>query len=297
MTGVGVKLILSRASLRTSAHNILTDLTERGARTQLDELLKKRGGKYRGHAVGQDTVLFNVYTSAEFLTITPSQRGLTVGISIDAPPGRARAPQAKSRAQFWESMSSKRLMQGGLVALVWQRSGITEVHLGTIASSLKDLTDSAKQKGDRVDIRLSFFSPEVELRILQELRIPVKQRTSTKLLIEATVMFESVRPFLEALRTEPESVPFARYLVHHPLDFYRNLQIAPPAYARLPDFSFQLASLFPPESGVDDLKLVVSSPASIESAREVLKRSSRLDPSQADAMVDALTREVSLIQG
>ncbi|KAI0779559.1 hypothetical protein C8Q74DRAFT_1217042 [Fomes fomentarius] len=285
------------ASLRTSAHNILTDLKERGARTQLDELLKKRGGKYRGHAVGLDTVLFNVYTNAEFLTITPSQRGLTVGISIDAPPGRARAPQAKSRAQFWESMSSKRLMQGGLVALVWQRSGTTEVHLGTIASSLKDLTDSAKQKGDRVDIRLSFFSPEVELRILQELRIPVKQRTSTKLLIEATVMFESVRPFLEALRAEPESVPFARYLVHHPLDFYRNLQIALPAYARLPDFSFQLASLFPPESGVDDLKLVVTSPASIEGAREALKRSSRLDPSQADAMVDALTREVSLIQG
>ena len=125
----------------------------------------------------------------------------------------------------------------------------------------------------------------------------MKQRTSTKLLIEATVMFESVRPFLEALRVEPESVPFSRYLVHHPPEFYRTLQISPPAYARLPDFSFQLASLFPPESGVEDLKLTPSDPVSILNAREVLKRSSRLDPSQADAMVDALTREVSLIQG
>ena len=220
-----------------------------------------------------------------------------MGISVDAPPGRARASQAKSRATFWESMSSKRLMQGGLVGLVWQRGETVEVHLGTIASSLKDLTESAKQKADRVDLRLSFFSPEVELRILQELRTPMKQRTSTKLLIEATVMFESVRPFLEALRVEPESVPFSRYLVHHPPEFYRTLQISPPAYARLPDFSFQLASLFPPESGVEDLKLTPSDPVSILNAREVLKRSSRLDPSQADAMVDALTREVSLIQG
>ena len=238
-----------------------------------------------------------MYTNAEFLTIAPSQRGLTVGIAVDAPPGRARAPQAKSRAAFWESMSSKRLMQGGLVALVWQRGGTTEVHLGTVASQLKDLTDSSKQKADRVDIRISFFSPEVELRILQELRIPVSERRSTKLLIEATVMFESIRPFLEALRVDPENVPFGRYLVHRPLEFYRTLHISPPAYARMPGFSFQLSSLFPPEADIEDLKLNVNDPASVDTARDVLKRSSRLDPSQADAIVDALTRELCLIQG
>ncbi|EJF65241.1 P-loop containing nucleoside triphosphate hydrolase protein [Dichomitus squalens LYAD-421 SS1] len=285
------------ASLRTSAQAILSDLKQESGRTQLDDILKKRGGKYRGHAVGQDTVLFNVYTNAEFLTIAPTQRGLTVGISIDAPPGRARASQAGSRAHFWESMSSKRLMQGGLVALIWQRGETIEVHLGTVASSLKDLTESAKQSADRVGIRLSFFSPEVELRILQELRLPAKERRSTMLLVEATVMFESVRPFLEALRVEPESVPFGRYLVHRPPKFFETFTISPPAYATLPGYSFQLASLFPSESGVEDLKLIVNDPTSIETARDVLKRSSRLDPSQADAMVDTLTREVSLIQG
>ncbi|KAJ8489534.1 hypothetical protein ONZ51_g2873 [Trametes cubensis] len=289
------------ASLRASAQAVLEDLNirrENGKRTQLDELLKKKGGKYRGHAVGQDTVLFNIYTGAQLANITPSQRGLSVSITIDAPPGRARATQAKARAQFWESMSSKRLMQGGLIALVWERlDGPTEVYLGTIASSLKDLTDSAKQSTDRLGIRVAFFSPEVELRILQELRLPLKERQGTKLLIEATVMFESVRPFLEALRVEPESIPFSRYLVHHPPEFYRTLQISPPTYAALPGFSFQLASLFPPEAGVEDLKLVVTNPESIENAREILKRSSKLDPSQADAMVDTLTRAVSLMQG
>lgn len=47
---------------------------------------------------------------------------------------------------------------------------------------------------------------------------------------------------------------------------------------------------------MDDLNLVASDPASIESARDILKRSSVLDPSQADATVDALTRELSLIR-
>lgn len=117
-----------------------------------------------------------------------------------------------------------------------------------------------------------------------------------KLLIEAAVMFGSIRPFLEALRVEPESVPFGLCLVHRPPEFFRTLQISPPAYATLPDYSFQLASLFPADSGVDDLNLVASDPASIESARDILKRSSVLDPSQADATVDALTRELSLIR-
>lgn len=281
-----------------SAQAILSDLGEKKKHTQLNTLLEKKGGKYRGHAVGQDTVLFNVYTGAEFTTITPTQRGLTVGVVIDTPPGRARAGQASTRVQFWESMSSKRLMQGGMVALVWQRiDGTAEIHLGTLASSVKDLTDSAKHQPDNIEIRVSFFSPEVELRILQELRTPWHERQGTKLLIEATVMFESVRPFLEALRVDPENIPFARYLAHHPPEFYRTLQITPPAYAMLPDFAFQLASLFPPEAGVEDLKLVVNDPDSIEGARELLKRSSRLDPSQADAIVDALIREVSLMQG
>ncbi|KAI0769450.1 P-loop containing nucleoside triphosphate hydrolase protein [Trametes elegans] len=287
------------ASLRVSAQAVLADLDENGKRrTQLDDVLKKGGGKYRGHAVGQDTVLFNVYTRAEFTTITPTQRGLTVGLAIDAPPGRARASQPKARMQFWESMSSKRLMMGGLVALVWERmGGATEVHLGTVSSSLKDLTDSARKDASRLEIRVSFFSPEVELRILQELRLSPNERRGTKLLIEATVMFESVRPFLEALRVDPENVPFARYLAHRPAGFLRTLKIAPPAYAMLPGFSFQLSCLFPEDSGIDDLKLNVADPESVENARDILKRSSRLDPSQADAVVDTLTSEVALIQG
>jgi hypothetical protein len=47
----------------------------------------------------------------------------------------------------------------------------------------------------------------------------------------------------------------------------------------------------------DELQLCVTDAASVTVARDELKRCSRLDASQADAVVDCLTREVALIQG
>lgn len=123
------------------------------------------------------------------------------------------------------------------------------------------------------------------------------ERAGTKLLIEATVMFAAVRPFLEALRVEPTSVPFMRYLVHRPPGTLSTMPIEPPGYATLPDFTFQLGSLFGADAGIDDLKLSVTDAESVRTARELLRAESCLDPSQADAVIDALTREVALIQG
>ncbi|CAE6506724.1 unnamed protein product, partial [Rhizoctonia solani] len=51
------------------------------------------------------------------------------------------------------------------------------------------------------------------------------------------------------------------------------------------------------DSNVWSLALNPSSPSSIKQAKTSLLQGSRLDPSQVDAVVDSLTREVSLIQG
>lgn len=275
----------------------MEDLCSQKRQTQLQEVLKKRGGKYRGHLADEATLLFNLYTNVEFTTIAPEQRGIAVGLSVDAPPGRARSSQPKARAAFWEANSSKRLLQGGLIALVWQRGSVTDVYLGTIASSARDHAESARGGAGRITLKVVFFDPEVELRILQESKLPRKDRTGTKLFLEATIMYESVRPFLEALRMEPEAVPFSKYLVHRPSGFFKNLKIDPPAYARLPNFKFQLSSLFPSEQGVANLELDVSDPNSIAIARDELRTKSRLDLSQADAVVSALSSELVLIQG
>lgn len=265
-------------------------------RTQLSEIIAKRGGKYRGFADAQDSIMFNVYTNVQFSPLTPDWRGLSVNLSFDAPPGRARASQAKARAAFWESMSGKRLMAGGLIALVWKSQQNVAVHLGTISSSLRNISESARQSADRVSSKIVFFDPAVDIRILNVLKNPASDEASLKLLIEAPVMFEAIRPFLEALRVEPESVPFKQHLVQGPPEYFMRSTITPPKYAQLPGFAYQLASLFSSEAGIDDLKMVVSDPNSVAAAREALKQS-RLDPSQAEAVVDALTREVALIQG
>jgi hypothetical protein len=238
--------------------------------------------------------MFNVYTNVSFAPLTPDRRGITVGVTFDTPPGRARSQRASMRVDFWRGMSGKRLMMGGLVALIWKRGNDITIHLGTLSSSLDDLMDSAREKANRLAVRIAFFDPALELRVLQTL----KNKTNySAVLVEAPVMFEAVRPFLEALRVEPESIPFSEYLAHRPLSFFRSFVSTPPHYARVPGFSYQLSSLFPSEAGVEDLKMRVNDMDSIELARQELRRASRLDPSQADAVVDTLTRKLSLIQG
>ncbi|KAJ3544380.1 hypothetical protein NM688_g5751 [Phlebia brevispora] len=285
------------APLRTSVQQILDDLRSSKKQTQLSEVIKRGGGKYRGHSDSQDSVLFNVYTNVEFANISPERRGISITLSLDTPPGRARATESGRRASFWEGMSGKRLMSGGLVALIWKTGANIDVHLGLISSTLRDHVASARQSATKITIKVAFFDPEVELRILHELRRPVHEREGVKLLIEATVMFASIRPFLEALRVEPTSVPFTKYLVHRPKDFLRTMAVDPPRYARLPEFTFQLSSLFDASAGVEDLKLKATDADSVLAVRQLLREQSRLDPSQADAVVDALIREVALIQG
>lgn len=284
------------APLRTSLQLLVDDLMSTGPRTQLDEILGEKGGKYRGHSDDQDNVMFNVYTNVEFCNITPDHRGLSANLSLDTPPGRARQPDAASREAFWKS--SKRLMTGGLVALIWQRkTGHIDIYLGIITPSRNNPLGSSQVCDRRISIRVAFFDTDIQLHILRELCHPMQEHDGLKILIEATVLFASVRPFLEALRIEPTTLPLSRYLVLHPADTLRTLDVNPPAYAAVPGFTFQLDSLFPLEADIDDLPLVVTDPTSVENARFQLRQHSRLDPSQADAIVDVLTRELALMQG
>ncbi|KAG2153743.1 uncharacterized protein EDB93DRAFT_1134566 [Suillus bovinus] len=286
------------APLRQAVQLIYDDLkTLSRKKTKLSELLKNRGGKYRGHADTQDSLMFNVYTGVDFGSLVPDWRGISASIVVDAPPGRARSNNSRMRTSFWEGMSGKRLSQGGLIALVWQSGNDISVHLGVIASSLKDLTEHVKSDPDRVKLRIVFFDTKLELRILQELRNPHRLGQNIKLLVESSVMFEAIRPFLEALKGEPELVPFSHYLVHRPPGFLKTCKVEPPRYSTMPGFAYNLSCLFPDKTDVEDLTLSVTDHQSIENARAELRRDSRLDPSQADAVVDALTREVSLIQG
>ena len=193
------------------------------------------------------------------------------------------------------------MMQGGLIALIWSRDNgrNVDVHLGTIASSSTELTESVERSASRVSIRIVFFDSEVEERILEALKFPQSVQGNNILLVESPVMYEAIRPFLEALTMEPKTIPFQDYLVHRPLGFFHTHSVKPPRYACFPRFKYRLNCLFDPgaREGGADLTMTPNDPQSVENARNELKRGSRLDPSQVDAVVDALTREVTLIQG
>ncbi|KAI6119903.1 hypothetical protein EDD16DRAFT_1579433 [Pisolithus croceorrhizus] len=288
------------APLRRAVQLVCADLKlPNRSKTQLHAVLQKSGGKYVGHIDSHNSIMFNIYAGANFLSVVPDHRGLSVSLTVHTPPGRASSRQQHVRVTFWQGMSGKRLPQGGLITLVWEDAPTktVSVHLGVVASSSKELTDYVRTDQDHVKLRIVFFDSSVELKILQSLENRRTASGGVKMLVESPVMFEAIRPFLDALKVEPETIPLSRYLVFRPPNFLRQCVIDPPEYARFPGFEFQLASLLPDDGRVDDLKLNVNNADSIEYARAVLRDQSRLDPSQVDAIIDALTRELSLIQG
>jgi hypothetical protein len=252
----------------------------------LEKLLASKGGAYR--TSGTNSVFFHLYTGARFAPVKAERRHFTVGLLLDTPPGGARDQSGKKRAEFWER--AKRLQHGSLIALVLISSGRFQVYLGTIISAGADIGESAKADAKTIQLRISFFDAEIELVALR--RQPIS--STHAILLDNNIMSESLQPFLRTLQNvEPTSIPFSNIVsCSGPLDF---LQVDRPRYARVPGFKYDLQCLA--RSGLHIRSLDVNSEASVALARQQLMRSSNLDPSQVHALVDTLTREVSLIQG
>ncbi|KEP50889.1 NFX1-type zinc finger protein [Rhizoctonia solani 123E] len=293
------------APIRMAIQLIVSDLNsppETETETRLSQIIKANGGRYSAQTNNQDSVIFSVFTNVSFEgganaePLELNNRGSSVGIQFDAPPGKARSKQAATREAYWEQVSKKRLMQGGLVALIWQGiSGELDIYIGTVASHPGALKESSRKSEDRVSLRVSFFDTAAELRIIRALQ--TRGYNGSQLLIEAPVFFEGIRPFLEALQNNRGLLPFSQHLCHRSEEEIRNTVVSPPSYALTPGFAFELKDLFPSDANVQTLALRPNDTISTEWAKGELSKSSRLDPSQADAVVDSLTREVCLIQG
>lgn len=286
-----------RTSIRQSIGEIRRDLEIMWAPrilsgrrlTTLEKLLVSKGGAYR--TSGINSVFFYLYTGVRFALVKAERRNFTVGLQLDAPPGGARDKNRNKRAEYWDH--SKRLQRGSLVALVLISSGQFQVFLGTTMSTGADIGESAKADADNIQLRISFFDAEIELMALR--RHPITINSSTyAVLLDNSIMFEAIQPFLRTLQeVEPTSIPFSNTISHSgSLD---TLQAELPRYARVPWFRYNLQCLARPGLNIPDLN--VNDETAVALARQHLVRSSELDPSQADALIGALTREVSLIQG
>ena len=253
------------------------------------EILRNKGGRYRGLQDGDNTIIFSVYTNVRFGGISPDRRGLTSTLIFDTPPG-ARDPAVGQRESFWKRMRGKRLMPGGLVALIWKTFDSVSIYLGIVANSVPEFLNAVKESASELVIRVAFFDRNVESRILQWYHTGDTSPGETRVLIEAPVLYEAVRPFLKELQGDSTSIPFSEYLVSRS----DVPSITPPRYATAPHFRWNLSPLL--RHG-QDFRLDVKDPTSISDARRILREESTLDPSQADALVDGLTRELTLVQG
>ncbi len=257
--------------------------------TLLEKLLSSKGGSYK--TSGVNSVFFQLYTGARFAPLRAERRNFTAGLMLDSPPGAPRDQNGKKRAEYWEH--SKRLQQGSLVALALISPGRFQVFLGTIVSNGADIAESAKAKEDTIQLRISFFDAEIELMALRRQPISV-DKTTFAVLIDNKIMFEALNPFLRTLKdVEPTSVPFSDFISYSGnLAF---LPVGPPRYTRVPLFKYNLQCLARPGENISSVD--VNNATSVAIARQQLMRSSELDPSQVDAVIGTLTREVSLIQG
>jgi hypothetical protein len=161
---------------------------------------------------------------------------------------------------------------------------------------MEDIAESSKHDINRITVNVSFFNSEADIVALKSLREGAQQ-TRIALLIESPVMFEAIRPFLQALTRPPSSFPFAQYLGHPERGTFLQPSLEPPEYTRAPGFCFDLSCLLKPESGAENCDMEVQNLSSVDAARALLKECSRLDPSQCDAVVNTLCRSVALIQG
>ena len=234
-----------------------------------------------------------MYTNCKFSPVKAERKDLTVGLTMDAPrTGAARDKNASKRYQYWEQ--SKRLASGSLVALVAiTTSGSMRTYLGVLSSFSRDIAESSKASNEHITVRLTFFDPELELAALRGSH--AHDEWQTAFLVDNGIMYEASRPFLEHLQAiEPTEIPFARYIARHgSLD---DVQVQPPKYATAPGFRFKLSCLAQNGSAaIHDLN--ISQPGAVERARQQLLHHSILDTSQVDAVINTMTREVSLIQG
>ena len=289
-----------RAPIRSSIAAIFADLdamkkvstqSARGRRTRLDQLFDSRGGAYK--TSGIDSVFFHMYTGATFTYAAAEKRDLTVGVRVDTPPtGAARDKDAHKRYEYWQH--SRRLECGSLVVLVVVDNGEPKIFLGVVSSTGRDLANSSRVNGSKVQLRISFFDPEIELMALR--RQAIRSDDTYGFLIDNSIVYEATRPFLARMQAmEPADIPFARYLTAG--GSLEGVEVPSPKYTLVPNFRFKLGCLAKGghASYVADMDVV--QPDAAATARQQLLEHSTLDPSQVDAIVHSLTREISLIQG
>ncbi|GAA5970767.1 hypothetical protein JCM8115_003167 [Rhodotorula mucilaginosa] len=287
--------------LRSAVQSLLVDFEHLGDKhNPLAALLKRGGGRYRpaSSVRGGDSSDLMVYKDVQVVGIDLDRHELLLDLSLTLPFGFKSAKHIV-----------RNLAQGNFVALLSfdttangkvRNVREVEIDLGIVAADLKG-----------AGLSVSFFDGARRSVYLDAVRALAEQKnnksnatapSSALYLVELPgFLVSTVEPFLRALQQlSAPAIPFADILSAKPPPRGQKLRIQPPLYARNPGFEYDLSSIL---QGDDiqpgSLVLRPSDPESVGDAREVLAQpgNSRLDSTQAQALVDCLTREVALVEG
>lgn len=148
----------------------------------------------------------------------------------------------------------------------------TETQLIPDADSIKHL-DRPGRSG--IEFGLAFVDAQDGLRAAENLRTRDESKSDVRVLLESPVLYEAVRPFLQAIqKIDPVTLPLGEYIRHGNL---QGKPIALPEYATVPGFTWDLKGLLKPEYRGEGCSFDPSNANSIASAREVLHAHGKLD--------------------
>ncbi|CAG8591908.1 3194_t:CDS:10 [Funneliformis mosseae] len=279
----------------------------------------KEGGRFRYNNGTNDKGDLQIYSQVKFANITFDRRkGFSCTLRF-TPPKIRNAKNEKDRKLFWEK--SKRLLTGSLITLLLPNSESNEISTSDTGSDsysiyfgvvlLRDEKILAKH-AKFADIDIHFIDPSIypiALNEISNINNGLNKTLRQRFMVETTgVYFEAYNYILKTLQsTNPSSLPFEKYLAPNSDNLAdrkgknkegsNDVKVEPPLYSRAPGFEFDLSVLCANYDQTPNMKLNVADSSSHDEVAKNLSRHSKLDETQADALVSALTREIALIEG
>ncbi|CAI2180938.1 10853_t:CDS:10 [Funneliformis geosporum] len=267
---------------------------------ELRKILKE-GGRFKYNNGTNEKGHLQVYTHLQFANITCDRRkGFSCTLRF-TPPKIRNAKNEKDRKIFWEK--SKRLLTGSLITLLLPNSQSDENSTSATSSDMYSIYFGVVILRDEKILAKYAKYADIDIHFIDPSIYPIA------FMVETTgVYFEAYNYVLKTLQsTNPSALPFEKYLAPSPDNLVdmkgknkegsNNIKVEPPLYTRAPGFEFDLSVLCTNDDQISNLKLNVADSSSHDEVTKNLTRHSKLDETQAKALVSSLTREIALIEG
>ncbi|GES84016.1 P-loop containing nucleoside triphosphate hydrolase protein [Rhizophagus clarus] len=257
----------------------------------------------------------HVYADIRFAKVDCDRRnGLFCTLKFN--PKINNSINGKRGSGYWKK--SKRLLPGNLVALLLPNPNLEQAQPSIIDDNFTNLyliyfgviMSRDEITNEHMRININFNDPSIypiALNKILKFRNSTNENNSNNSFKEKCYMVEQTSIYFEAYyhvlktlkNTKPFSLRFKQYLApvpsYHLLSNSTDIKIKPPRYTIAQGFQFDLSVLC--ENKKQNLKLNVANAHTYNEVAEKVNKYSKLDKSQAEALISALTREIALIEG